>query len=207
MQEAVGWHDPQPWMPCPRHAWCGQYHERFSATLVNKQLPHIFASDSGESSGLVVGNGASHWCSYMADGGTMSKQCKGRAGGCIDGCTNTDGHPNWCSWQDAWSTDPGASVYECSFKAKDLKAMLQRQLERNANSYNEVVLDTSRWGADQVEAFFYVPFGLNAAEAERNARDVYTQFRRKYPDRHAPLVTFNPEPGDGVPFALVEPHD
>jgi len=36
-----------PWLPCPRSLWCAKFGDRFSATLVNAELPHLYNDWAG----------------------------------------------------------------------------------------------------------------------------------------------------------------
>lgn len=68
----------------------------------------------------------------------MSKICdaphKQRHEGCVAGCCDYEGRPNWCEDVSLESQ----SVYGCAFKPTDLKAMVRHHEKRvSSTGYNE----------------------------------------------------------------------
>ena len=61
-----------PWLPCPQDTWCSKYADRFSASVVNRRLPHLLSSFIP---GLVLkpaAVAASLLCGWANDGHTNS---------------------------------------------------------------------------------------------------------------------------------------
>ena len=151
-------HDEPPWLPCPQHLWCRQYGDRFSASIVNAQLPYIF---SDRAPGFVLHPGlVSINCAYPKDGATMHQTCEppGRSEGCVPGCA---------AWGDGWP-------------ASKLGEMLQQQLEHPAPwsgscgegggcRHNEIVLDAASWvqGLPKTIQAIFFPSGAAEWEARR----------------------------------------
>ena len=187
--------DAEPWLPCDKRAWCGQYAGRFSASIINARQRGIFRTQS--TAGIILSPHTKLFCGYPMDGGTMQKFCpRGSPKGCAPGCATEDGEPNWCPHADAWSDDPSAQVFECAFRPRDMEAMLRMHLHHRSMSYNEVVVDTNSWTPnlpDSLLAVFFLADGT--ADGDMKARDVWERFRRRYPGSNTPLVRLDLNPG------------
>ena len=181
-----------PWLRCEAPKWCADIGDRISASLINRKLPYLFKE--GAAGMILTPNEADIRCSYFADGGTMPKRCGPDAvDGCIPGCCDVSGKPNWC-------TDvriDSQTVYQCAFRPSDLDAMM-RHHEIRPGSYNEVIVDPTRWGASTTQAFYFVQ---GASGAEDFARDVHRRFHEHYGlgTRSVPLVRLELQPPQGHP--------
>uniref|UniRef100_A0A7S0P0A4 Uncharacterized protein n=1 Tax=Calcidiscus leptoporus TaxID=127549 RepID=A0A7S0P0A4_9EUKA len=75
------------WLPC-YDGWCWEFSDRFSGSIINKRLPHIFDDNRP---GFVLqpeAAGEAFLCAYFRDGGTMDKKCHppGVTSSCVPGC-------------------------------------------------------------------------------------------------------------------------
>lgn len=120
----------------------------------------------------------------------MPKVCPAGAQGCVPGCADLDGEPNWCAHADAMSEDASADIWECAFRPSDLEGMLRHHLNSGANAYNEVVIDTRSYDSNLPESVLAI-FFLTDGESEWKAREVYGRFRKRYPNWQAPLVSLD----------------
>ncbi len=137
-----GQEDPsRPWLPCTSD-WCLEFADRFASSIISKRAPHLFNGGAG---GLIFTPALAHiFCSYPADGGTMSLTCPRPDANpwrvpCLPGCWVRT--PNWCSATMTW---------ECSFPPDLLWAMLRTQeagasKRKPSNRYNEVMVDTKAY--------------------------------------------------------------
>lgn len=191
--------EAEPWRPCSSQAWCGQFHGRFSATIINRRQRVIFTSQT--SAGIVLSPATAIYCSYPVDGGTMQKFCpEGSPPDCAAGCATPEGQPNWCGHEAAWSGLMSAPVWDCAFRPSDLGGMLQHHLNSRADQYNEVVVDTRNYEANLPEAllaFFFVEQGSGGA-SEFKARDAHSHFMRKYPHARTALVALDVNRGSAA---------
>lgn len=149
-------------------------------------------------------------CSYFADGGTMSKKCQfPPQTGCVPGCSDNGGNPNWC--RDV--RPQSEAVYQCAFKASDLGAMLVHH-EQRPFAYNEVVVDPTSWTAANIrhyiEAFYFLKpppptKGKVVQSDEVPARDLHRRFHERYgADVTVPLVRLELHPPPGrAPFVRI----
>ena len=182
-----------PWMPCPTSQWCHDVGDRLSVSIVSKRLPFLY-KDGG--AGMILSPSATHVrCSYFADGGTMSKKCVSTMNGCVAGCCDQWGYPNWCEDVRLESQ----TVYQCAFKADDLGAMLRHQtLRAEGRHYNEVVVDTAHWDPMKSFVAFYFVEG-----AKQPALDAHSKFHALYgidSVNAAPLVQLQLQPEPGQPY-------
>lgn len=194
----------KPWLPCPPNRWCRDIADRISASLISRKLPYLFKE--GGAGMILTPATAKIRCSYFADGGTLPKRCRRDSPpGCVPGCCDTKGNPDWC----ADVRSESQTVYQCAFWPKDLGAML-RHHEMRPGSYNEVMVDPSNWGAATTQAFYFVkqkgrPLMTperrqEVAGFEAMARSAHRRFHATY--RHAviaPLVQLELEPENGHP--------
>ena len=195
-----------PWLPCPPEQWCNSFNNRISASLINSRLPFLFKE--GGVGMILAPKATSIRCSYFVDGGTMSKTCEQHRDGCVAGCCDQFGRPNWCGPDLSLASQ---TIYGCAFRPLDLEAMLRHhELRRDARQYNEVVVDLSSWDAERsVEAFYYVD-GFDAKRGlshERWARDLHERFHQRYSSRNvdvlAPLLHFRVVDARGKWFTRV----
>ena len=194
-----------PWLPCSAGAWCGQFHGRLSASLINRRQRELFHSQT--EAGVILSSANSIYCSYPVDGGTMNKFCpEGAPLDCAPGCANAEtGLPNWCEHDEAWNLRQSAQVWDCAFRPEDLEAMLRHHLDSRASQYNEVVVDTRAYTDNlpaSVLAFFFLASG-RGGESEQKARAAHTRFRRRYPQTQAALVSLDLHQDNGA-FRLVQ---
>ena len=170
----------EPWLPCRAPRWCADIGDRISASIVSKRLPFVY--HEGRTGMILTPSRARVRCSYFGDGGTMPKRCHGQRG-CVPGCCDTNGEPNWCADVRLESQ----AVYQCAFRPEKLDAMLRHhELRRSQGKYNEVILDPSGWSAETVEAFFFV--ARDGTSGEEAARRVHGAFHARHPDAAVPLV-------------------
>ena len=194
-----------PWLPCPEDAWCGKYGDRLSATLVSKQLPFLFNTNAGM---ILAPNLAEMLCSYFNDGGTMAKKCTDTSHpDCVPGCSHEHTQePNWCTVAGVDPTDSSARLYDCAFRPGDLEVML-RHHQSAPYSYNEVVIGTNKWAEklpDLIEAFFFVA-GTDDPLNEPKARQVYSDFRKRYPAAATKLVQLDVHSSTNAVTIIEEP--
>ena len=202
---------PAEWMPCSLGTWCAKFSDRISASIVNFHQPFMFKHQS--SAGMIISPEVDIYCSYPADGGTMSKLCLPPAPpGCAPGCAeNEAGFPKWCRYNEAWSDSGSAQIWDCAFRPSDLEAMLRHHLNDGQRrlAYNEVVIDTRNWIAElpqTVMAIFWL-IGDDLDEHERTsgearARDVHRRFRERFPGSQIPLLTLETSKEEGA-FVLM----
>lgn len=195
--------DAEPWRPCSAQAWCGQYHGRLSASIINQAQRVLFTSEFG--AGIVLSPGTSLYCSYPVDGGTMQKFCPpGAPTGCAPGCATETGEPNWCDHDEAWSPLTSAQVWSCAFRPDDLEAMLRHHRNSRASQYNEVVVDTSSYEThlpNSLLAFFFLASDRGGG-SERKARDAQARFLRRYRGAMTPVVSLDVDAADGNAWRL-----
>lgn len=121
----------------------------------------------------------------------MNKLCDppGVSATCVPGCYN--GEPNWCSADNIW--DCGA------WKPTDLKQMLTMQTAA-PYTYNEVVIGTTAWLEDPVnaiEAFFYT------GEAQANAaRAAHATMVEDHPEAASKIPVLRLDLGSDPPFSV-----
>ena len=129
--------DPGPWLPCPESEWCRQFGDRISASVINQRQPTVFTQSTA---GLVLSPQTDIHCSYVADGGTMSKFCgPGAPAACVPGCADrTTGEPAWCE-------TGSVNIWDCAFRPTDVEVMLRHHRNERATAYNEVVVDPRNW--------------------------------------------------------------
>ena len=199
-----------PWLPCPPTRWCADIGDRVSASLISAKLPYLFKE--GGAGMILTPSKAEVRCSYFADGGTMSKRCGPDAPeGCVPGCCDNEGKPNWCEDVSASSQ----AIYQCAFRPEDFGAMLMHH-EMRPGMYNEVVVDPTRWSAETTEAFYFVRPKLSEYPLSKERREEVEGFEsfarfvhRKFHERYgvgtlAPLVRLELEPELGrQPFTRV----
>ena len=197
----------EPWLPCNAQAWCGMYHGRFSASIVNHHQNQLFQTHS--TAGVILSPSTGIFCSYPVDGGTMEKFCPPDAPpGCAPGCADTEGNPNWCAHDEAWTISVSSQVWSCAFRPTDLEAMLRHHLFSRAHQYNEVVVDTNSYASNLPEsllAIFYLRNGPNGGDSSPGAdkaRAVHQRFLNKYPQQRTPLVSLDTSVQTGA-FRLV----
>ena len=184
-----------PWLPCDARAWCGQFHDRMSASIINRRQPELFHSQSD--AGIIFSPFTSIYCSYPTDGGTMPKVCAANAPpDCVPGCSDaTTGQPNWCEHREAWNLLPSAQVWNCAFRPEDLEPMLRHHLGSRAFQYNEVVVDPRSFTdnlPDSLLAFFFLASGGSSGGAgEEKAREAHRRFLRRYPQARTALVSLD----------------
>ena len=156
-----------PWMPCPQFKWCGEFGDRFSASMINARLPPggppgLIGIFSNTVAGFIFAPEAAEvFCAYAADGGTMAKKCHppGPSPTCIPGCMRKTG-----GLRDALQTH-------------------EARLEQNA--YNEIVVDTRPMAEDpsrSIEAIFYLDNDQCGRDkrCEANAKDAHRLLIEKY---------------------------
>jgi len=152
------------WYPC-RSAWCKQYSDRFSASLINAKSPpqngkiSLFSTTVG---GFVISPTATVLCAYPMDGGSMSITCSedgSPSKDCIPGCKP------WCAhdWEGLQGT--------CAFHPRMLTTMISQYASRPSIKYNELVIGTrpEQWPLPKsIEAFFYMstPCSVGDCDAE-----------------------------------------
>ena len=197
----------EPWLPCRAPRWCANFGDRLSVSLLNARLPYTFKEGAV---GMVLSSTVtSIRCSFFADGGTMTRMCPpGAPQGCVPGCSNNQGQPDWCRDVRLESQ----SVYGCAFRPNDLEAML-RHHEMRPGSYNEVIVDHSGWRSDvpnpALEAIYFISEedggrSIARGEAERRGREIHAQYRTRFPDAAVPLVRLKLGHGDlEKPFTRV----
>ena len=162
------------WLPCPadcygHSCWCAPYRDRWSASLISATTPRdnldsliLFSKRAG---GLVFAPNNTVLCAYPQDGGTENRVCDptGVSAKCLPGCyTETiDGSPCWCDEiAPAWSCPNGTVANlssPCAWKPTDLKQALTKQ--QTVNTYNEIIVDTSKYAAalpGSLEAIFFL---------------------------------------------------
>ena len=62
-----------PWRPCPADKWCSKWADRYSTSIINRRIPHVFSADE---SGFVVRPLAVEiLCAWSQDGGSMGRRC------------------------------------------------------------------------------------------------------------------------------------
>ena len=89
--------DPaNPCLPCPSHLWCGKFSDRWSASLVNSRVRHLYDGAKAGSAvghvavarpgGIVLSPSVELFCAYAQDGNSMdeAKVCPGGARGEAD---------------------------------------------------------------------------------------------------------------------------
>ena len=156
-------HDEPPWLPCPEHLWCREFGDRFSASIINPQMPFIF---SDQKPGVVLNPEALLVnCAYRKDGATMHQTC------------DPPGRSEWCI--------PGCASWGGGFPPSHLQEMLQQQADDpnpwsgscgqgGGCRHNEIVLDAATWVQhlpDTIQGFF-APSG----SVEWQARQLQQRF-------------------------------
>ena len=165
---------------------CSKFADRISASLINHRLPFLFSLAAGLI--LRTGQTAVH-CSYFADGGTMSKFCDTGIEGCVPGCADDKGRPNWCD-SSANVLDRGANIYNCAFRPQDTAKMLMHH-HAFAWGYNEIVIDTAKWVKNLPRTLEAMYFAKGDSDGEAQARAVHSRFMAAYPGATVPLFSMD----------------
>ena len=63
-----------PWLPCPEGSWCSKFADRFSASVVNRRLPHML---SGSAPGVILAPATASralLCAWANDAHSMTEE-------------------------------------------------------------------------------------------------------------------------------------
>ena len=187
------------WQACPAETWCYSYSDRFSASLVNKDLPSFYMGATARStakdamggfvldSRIMMPSNASIFCAYSLDAGTMGMQCADEKGiprrtpTCTPGCAQ---HMN-CSALDG-SERPDFDGY-CWWSPSMLRHMMEQHQRRPHRidtdcgqpdcNYNEVIIDAMFWRQNMPRLVEAVFFPAGSRDGEARARAVRTAFQ------------------------------
>jgi hypothetical protein len=201
--------------------------DRKSVSLINRQMPHIFAGLSPHalemaseyeltqtrggmllSSELLEPAVGTVFCAYHADAHSHAHLCnpKGNASAsCIPGCpadracsaTGSQGVEGRPCW---WPPHQLREMMEQYLRVMPTTSHVCGQLDC---SYNELVMDALPWAQKMprlIQAFFFPAGSLNG---EEHAREVRRTFLNSFPGTYAPLLRLNLSDVE-APFAMVE---
>ena len=164
------------WLPCPIDAWCSEFSDRFAASVINKRAAYLFNTDGGLIFRMSPGHLNRIYCSFQADGGSMTATClpPGASDTCLPGCWKDQ--PNWCTQERPW---------QCAFRPEHLGTMMQMQEDTHSAVYNEIILSTEhfmRHLPSSLEAMFVTsPSDMQTRRAHRQFLDTYSLTAREIP--------------------------
>lgn len=184
------------WMPCSStETWCQHFHDRFATSIIAADYAHLFNQAGGLIFRMSPPSTNEIFCSFPADGGTMSNICSppGPSETCVPGCWH--GTPNWCTLEKTW---------QCAFRPDDFGAMLRAHTFGQGNkNYNEVILSTAHYVANlphSLEAMFVT--SRNDAETRQAHALFLTTYG--YTASQFPLVLLNIR-DTAAPFIDISP--